>query len=254
MELVAIVRVLARRWRWAAAGALIAVAIAALAALGVETRPSAVAEVKVLVDTRGSRTVNLANGAEAIATQANLLAQAVLGDQQREALARAVGVGSRDLDISVSSTIAPPRPSRLAEHVEKVAGAPAQPYRLELIVSSDVLIVTVRATAPTINDALRLSDAAANLMNVIALARAPSRSRGLVVAPLGTVTARPLPATGNERLPGIAVALVAFVLWCGAVVVLPAIVRLLRSYAAPAPAPAAGPSTARPRASSSAAG
>ncbi|HWC25819.1 MAG TPA: hypothetical protein VG474_04475 [Solirubrobacteraceae bacterium] len=249
MELVAIARVLTRRWRSVAAGALIAVAIAALAAPGAQTKPSAVAEVKVLVDTRGSRTVNLADGAEAIATQANLLAQAVLGDEQRDALARAVGVRSNDLDISVSSTIPPPRPSTLAEHVAKVAGAPVRPYRLELIVSSDVLIVTVRATAPTINDALRLSDAAATLMNVIAVARAPSWSRGLVVQPLGTVTARPLPATGNERLLAIAVALAAFVLWCGAVVVLPAIVRLVGSYGVPAPG--AGPSTARSRASSS---
>ncbi|MBW3606780.1 MAG: hypothetical protein KY463_00240 [Actinobacteria bacterium] len=228
MELVTILRVLARRWAVVAIGAALAVVTGVTLAPAVASKPAARVQIKVLVDTRASRVVNLGDGAEAIGTQAALLAQAMLDDSQRSAIARGAGIRPSDLGVSVASAVPRPPASPLKKRTEEVAAAPAHPFRLDLLIQPDVPIVTLTATAPSPSLAQRLAAVATGALEAFAASQAPTTARRLIVRPLGAVGSEVQRPGASPRLLAVGTVVLLFVLWCCAVIVVPPIVRLMR--------------------------
>jgi hypothetical protein len=223
MELVSILRVLIRKRVMVGLAGLASVALAlgtiyapasSPLALGGSKAPTARATARVLVDMPASLLVNEPGmRADTAATRALLLADLAQTAPVKETIARRAGVAPDELQIVTPSVSAAPLPNPLTEATVAVAKATTAPNVLKLSADGQLPIVWVDATAPDLEQARRLADAA----TVGLQSKAGSDEDRLVVRQLAPPFADEVPG-GSGRLFGFVAALGTFCLLCGGIV------------------------------------
>ena len=254
MDLIAILVVLRRRWILTGLGALICTAAGLFATYHVSISPpqlqsrtteSGAATVEVLVDTprpllAAARTL----GDDTIAQRAALLGSLLARDDVRVEIARDAGVRASELAVD-TPYLSPPIATPLSRSAVEVA-TPRAPNLL--IISPDhpqVPILSIAAEARDPAVAERLANSATAMLG--SLAKGPYGTRPVRIEQLGPVDTDRIPSGPGVKV--IIAAVVAFALWCAAVVLLDRMARRSRPQARrvvgvrpPAhPASAAGP-------------
>lgn len=235
MELISILRVLARRRIAVAVGALVAAlcglwGAGAVLAGGTRAATHGIAQSRVFVDTSSSYAGDLLGGTEVLGTQAALLGALIAGQPQNAEIARRAGVPGGGIEILVRGITDPKVPSTLSRSAVPALESPRRSHSIVVRADSAVAIVTFEAAAPTTAAAARLAQAAVDVMRATTTARAPSAGRSLVVDQLGPV--RSLAATDADPrgpLLGSAIAIALFAAWCSAIVVGTGITRAWRT-------------------------
>lgn len=235
MELIGILRILARRRIAVVVGALAAALCGLWGAGAVPAGGSSraathgIAQSRVFVDTTSSYAGDLRGGTEALGTQAALLGALIAGQPQKVAIARRAGVPVGGIEILVRGITDPKVPSTLVRSAAPALASPRRAHSIVARVDSAIAIVTFEAAAPTAAAAARLAQAAVDVMRATSAARAPSARRSLVVDQLGPVHS--LTATDADPrgpLLGGAIAVALFAAWCSAIVVGAGITRAWR--------------------------
>jgi hypothetical protein len=241
MELMSIVGVLAGRRILVLLGALVAIAVglAAMDAVPIGpavggARTTGMARSRILVDTPHSLVGDLRARADTIGAQAALLSDLLAGGEQVRAIARRAGVAPGSLVVLRPAATMPTKPSPLAEDASVAAATPA-PATVTVRTSTALPIVTIEAVAPDRATAARLAGAASAALRSLAAEQAPSPPRALVVTELEPVRSVAVVSGAGRRVPlALGGALMAFALWCGAIVVLSGLAGAWRGIATPA--------------------
>jgi hypothetical protein len=241
MDLLSTFVVLRRRWVLVCLGALASIALGLFVGYRVSIAPpqlasrateSGTATVKVLVDTRrpllaASRTL----GDDTIASRAALLGSLLARDDVRLQIASAAGVKPSALAIDNPYLLAPIATplSRSADEVSRPV-APA----LLTVGLEDARVPIVSLTAETEDPAAAepLANAATGALSSLARGASAGDGPPVRLEQLGPVATESVPAS-SAALKAIGVAVVLFVLWCTAVVLLDRIGRRRRTPAAP---------------------
>lgn len=214
MGLVGLAHVLWKRRIAVAIGALLAIVVAAV---GIQRGAGSVSTVssssKVLIDTPKSLVADArARGAGTIYTRARLVGNLIADDDAKAAVARKAGLQPSELAIAGPGAAAPPDAiAPLAEQAIAVA-KPIAPYLISVEVAPSLPIVSISATAPDRDQAVRLDRAAVETLSSVA-SEAPGGGSSVAIRRLG----RPLIATkaaGGGMAKPVAGALALFALWC----------------------------------------
>lgn len=239
MEFVNVLTLLARRPVAVAFGALVAL-VAGLVVMGrlplgpaaPSTQHKVIAESRLLVDAPASVIGDLRITAEAIGTQAAMLAGSIADDGVRAQIARRAAVPVGQLEV-LEAAASPPVPGPLATAVAIATAKATLPYVLTSRVDPSVQIITLDAAAPTSAGATALVRAASDTLATRSRQIAPRPARALVIKPLGAVRTAPLESGGRSAFVGLLAALVVFALWCGTVVIGVGAARGWRSVVVP---------------------
>jgi hypothetical protein len=233
MELVSILRVLRRRRRLVALGALLSllagVAIVADAVPVPEKlagRDSAIgaATGRVLLAAAPQRTVlEQSQLTDSIALRGQLLANLMATEDVRSAIARAVGIPPDQVSIRGPSSRPPAVETSLAVEAANAAMLSYAAYGLEVSADLDVPIISFKATGPDAAGATRIVEAATGQLGELIAVRTTDTPK-IRVAPLGPPVERTIVESAHPAI-GIGVALVAFVLWCAGVIVVSGLTR-----------------------------
>lgn len=232
MELVTVLRVLARRRLLLVLGVLAAGCLAGAFALSPFAQPerrASEALTQIQIDTPTSLIVDLTASNATIGTQTRLLANAMPRSSFVADLARAAGISPSQLTVVPEDARNPPRPSSLAERAAEVATTAATPYVLVVSASTDVPVIAIRVSGPDLDTVGRLARAPVTVLRRLTAAQAPSASRTLSVRTLTTATFEPGAATGRRDLVLAALVFVLLtVLWAAALVIVPGAARAWR--------------------------
>lgn len=237
MEFLSIFSVLAQRRMLLAIGAALALLTGAMAArvlpfgpgAGGAAGPAGIAQARVILDHRAAIVADVTAISDAIGTQAALLAEIVAGDTQRDAIAARAAIPAEQLGMTQVRFARLFALGQLAERAATVAATEERPYVVNVWSATPLPILTIDVTGPSGADAARVARAARATLQLLAVQRAPVRGRSVVVRPLGEVRSRDVPVAGPSPLAGTAVAIVLFVLWACALVVLSGLRRVWRS-------------------------
>jgi hypothetical protein len=243
MELLTALRVLARRRVLVLLGALAAGALGAAVggylAIGPFGSPelrSAVATVKIQVDTPRPLATDIWALGLTIGDQATMLGERLTADDTRKLIAREAGVPFEDLAVRSSRTAIVGRPSALARSAVDAASASGTPYRLTVYPAIDAPIVSIVTAGPDARTVTRLAAAATPALRMVIDVAPDTVKQRLVVKPLAAPHTIAVHSGGTKPLFGVLAALIAFVGWCWFVVVAGGVVRALRARP-PEPAP-----------------
>jgi hypothetical protein len=225
MGLVGLLRVLWRRRIAIAVGALLAIAVAVLGIQrGAGAAPTSSSLTQVLVDTPNSLVADAqARGASTIYIRARLLANLIVDDEAKAALAHKAGLQPSELAIAGPGAAAPPAViTPLAEQAIMVA-KPNQPYLVSVEVAPNLPIVSIDANAPDRDQAVKLGRAAVETLSTVA-ASAPGVGSSVAIEQLGgpLISTKAAPSGKAKALGG---ALVLFILWCLACVLFDSVVQ-----------------------------
>lgn len=234
MELIDILRVLARH-RIALALGLVPAAIVGLAvqyqvtlspfALSERVSTSTTAQTRLLLDApEEPPTVDLDSGvADTVGLRAGLLADLMATEAGRKTIANRSGIDPSDLAVLPPASAAPTLRVPLAVAAADAALVTSEPYVLSVAADATIPIVSFAVAAPDTGSAKRIANGAATAYEQLVAARA-SRGSELSVVRLGPVRT----STTVDRMHagiGLAVSLVVLVLWAAGVVVLAGLAR-----------------------------
>lgn len=235
METLTVLRLLWRMRLLVIVGALAAVAAGAVATgkLGIGpfdggSRTVWVATSEVQVDTPRPLATDAHASASTIQTQTVLLADYVTSDAARDAMARAVDIGSADLTVTTPLIDSPLRQSPLVYRTAQAASASRTPYTVVANPAQLTPIMELVAMGPERETTLALSGAAAGALRTAAASDAGDTRRGLEIEPLGPVRLGWFETGGSGLVRGVAVAVFLFSLWCGTIVVGTGVLRAWR--------------------------
>lgn len=226
MELVGIIAVLRHRWVLVCLGALASLACGLLAAYRVSVAPpqvqsrateSGIATVQVLVDTpRPLLAAARTTGDDTIATRAALLGSLLATDPVRHEIARGAGVETSKLGINEPYPGVPVATPLSQSAVER--SGPPEPNVLT-VAPTDPRIPIVSITAQTRDPALAeplAKSATAALESLVSGTDARGGS-AVAIKPLGPVQSQRITVEAG-RLKAAIAAIVAFALWCVALI------------------------------------
>lgn len=240
MELVAVLRTLARRRLLLALGLLLSVGVGALASgalgQGPGTTPelrTAAATTAVQIDTARPIVGDLRANNTSIGTQAILLGEHLAGARSRRILARAAGIPVRDLTVVATRSEEPFRPSPLAIAAGEAAESAGTPFRVTATTRPDAPVIAIRADAPTARQARQLARGVAPALEAAVRAYEVIDFYRLRVRPLGGLQVRQVVDGGPSPAKGAAGGLGFFVAWCCGLVLATGIGRVWRDAAAP---------------------
>jgi hypothetical protein len=242
VEIIAILRVL-RRHRILTALGIVPAVLAGLAVLfhvallppKLERRATTVgsASARVLLGAQEQPTPHLeASMNDSLGTRALILADLMATDEARARIAGGAGLAEGEaVAVYGPSTAAPPVAIPLATKATEAAGLSPEPYRLTVSTDGRVPIITLRATGADAAGAAKIVEAAAGALEQL-LPSGTARRPGLLLQRLG-----PAVGTAHTEQPKAPVAvfgaLVVFVLWCAAVVLVSGVARYRRGRRVP---------------------
>ena len=226
MDTVRILRLLRRHALLVALGALVAVLAGLLSTYQISPLPpkltlratsSGTASGRVLLSARKEPAFGLESKvAGTLSARAKLLADLMATEESRARIAREAGVAAGELAILGPSSGAPALPLPLAVQATESAALARAPYLLKADVEGPVAIITLKASAPDSTAAARIVDAAAASFRDL-LASRSTRTPALLVERLGPPVEHTIVVAHSPSLAAI-VAVVLFVLWCAAIV------------------------------------
>jgi hypothetical protein len=225
-----ILRDLWRRRVLVAAAALVAIAIGWMLAYKVGFPPErrsyqvGVASASVLIDTPKSQVVEIApKGSDMLGARANVLANLMVDGAIKEAIAQRVGVPSKELIATTDSAG--------TTETETPLTATSHAYSTSVAHTSDMNelpIIKIETQAPDVRRAIELANAAvtglSEHLDSTAASETVSDTRRLRVRALGTAQGH-LATRGPGRLIAVAAAIFVFMLGCGLILVVSAVVR-----------------------------
>jgi len=242
MELLNVLRVLMHHRIAVALGAVAAVAVGAVASGALsagspERSPAARGEalIRVLIDTPQSlMATTVVKGAQTVHPRSFLLANLLAGDQLTAAVEREAGLRPGDLVILGPATTEPPVTPGLPERAAEAATVAAlieQEHALTVAIDPSVPIMSIRAAAPDAASARELAGAAVAALQATT-AETGGKGGGVEVEPLGSVLSRSVATQTARNFIGGVAAVIAFIFWCAAIVVLGGLTRLWRRLGA----------------------
>ena len=235
MELLRILRLLWHRRVAVALGGLIVIALAAAAIRGVSLGPlggiggpqvSAVVSGRVLIDTSNSELVHVKPKAiETLAMRAMLWAELLASEPARQTVAREAHVAPDELAVLGPSTrIEPAVLTPLVTRASPAALAPPEPNVLRVYASEVLPVIALEATARDERQARLLMDAAVDGLRSFVAPDGTGVTPPFVVEPFASPRATEI-VTQPGRLRFVLVGVVAFGLWCCAIVIVEGIAR-----------------------------
>lgn len=235
MEIVAILRLLRRRWPWLLPGVALAV-LAGLSAVyrvspsGLESRTvsGGSASGRVLIAALDAPAFNLDSDVSGSLTNRAVMLSNLMGtDALREDIARRAGVAPKDLVVFGPAAGTPEFPVPIAIKSTEAALVPRQPYTATVAAAPLVPIITVRASAPEAAQAAKVVDAVRAAMEQVVKVRS-GENQAIAVERMGPVASRTI-----VKEPGKALAVIAFVLvlavWASTLVVMHGVLRYVRA-------------------------
>ena len=247
MEILVLGRLLWRRRLMLGLGAIAALALA-VAVGSAPPESSALATTRVLLDTPQSQAIDTAPfGAETLPWRASLLSHLMASEPSKQRLARALGIPVEQLYVEDAALNVPAVPSSLPKAASEVASINSAPYVLTIALPNQSLpMIALTSAAPDARSATRLIVAARDVLRSSAppptdrsdvkpaakLSEAEAADTNepyaYVVDQVAPIRVKTVPS-GKGPLKAIAVSLFVFIAWCACVVVLPGLVRRLRS-------------------------
>jgi hypothetical protein len=196
-------------------------AIAAIALGVTSARPTpstTIASERVMLDTPVSE-LSHANpvGGDGLGARTTILGNLVASGPAQARIARAAGV-PRARFVALAPSTLPEVASPLARAAEAAGSATPERYVLKIGVDPGLPLVIFDALAPSRREARAILDAAVQSLSDAA---GPD-SRRVVTEPLGEAQTRVIRGSSG-RVRAVALAVVAFALWCGCVVLLAAL-------------------------------
>jgi hypothetical protein len=243
VEVIDMLRVLARRRAALALALLFSIVVGVMVQYQVSLSPPGLSErvttahaaqTRVLLDApEEPPTIDLDSPvADTLGLRAGLLADKMATDQVRSEIARRAGIEESELAVLPPASAPPPLPIPLAVAAADAARLTSEPYALSIAADPTVPIVRFVAGAPDTESAGRIANAAAASYEAL-VADGVNREFRLSVERLGH--ARTI--TTVDRMPivvGPAVAIVLFALGAASIVLLAGIGRAWRAAAQPA--------------------
>jgi hypothetical protein len=240
MELIAVMRVLRRRWRAVAIGAMLAFAVLITGVYSVSISPpglqrkvttTGVATSQVLVNTPSSLVVDArARGVKSIVARASFLGSLAASDAARAQIAHRLGLAPREVEISGPGSGVPVVPTALAEQATEVA-KPHTVYVVNIDEDPSLPILTISTAGPDPAAAGRLANATTAEMTALTRS-SPALHGTLAVDPIGTAT-HGTKSAGGSRVKAVLAAAILFVVWCVGVALLDAFGRRRHEFADP---------------------
>jgi len=224
-------RVLWRRRIAVVLGALLALTVALLALyrfpdLQSRATTSGFAQERVLVDTPTSLLADArAKGAASITTRAVLLSNLLASDEARMDMAQRAGLKEAEIGVVGLGTAVPDVVSPLAEQAIQVT-QPRTPYRVTVSEGPSLPILSIYATAPDEKGASRLARGAVAALASLA-ADAPAAGGQMRVTRVGAQQSGSK-VVAPRKLKAAVAAIVIFILWCTALVLLDGALRRRR--------------------------
>lgn len=230
MELLSVLRVLARRPLLVALG-LLAAAVAGVAtgeALSAPAeRRSAVARSEIQIDTPNSLLVDLVAIDSALRAQTVLLADQLAGSEQRAAIAHAAGIAPARLTVLRADAALPPRVSPLATRAAEAAATARSAYVLTVSATTELPVISIRATGADSATVGRLAQAPTTVLQTLTAAAAPGRGHSVrVLTPVEFVS--DAVNGGRNVFKAVLAFIVLAVLSCIAIVILDGVARARR--------------------------
>lgn len=246
MELLSVIRVLARRRILVALGVLPALLAGAMAAgmlpFGPGSTPGAasgLAQTRVNVDRPTAAVADTAEITDTLGKQAALLTDIISGDAQRNEIARRAGIPAAHLGMQQMQLAQLAVHGQLAKRAAEASATIARPYVVNVWAADPLPVLTVDVVGPTGADAARVARATRGALRALAAARAPSAKRGIVIKSLGKLRAVDVPASAHSKIVAPAAVIGFFIFWLCAVVVFTGLQRGWRNATA-------GPAAATP--------
>lgn len=241
MESVGILRALWRRRALVALGALLAilVGVSALYRISLSSMPqkretlSAFSVERLLVDTPNSLVADAqAPGAASIVIRAILLGDLLSSPEARATIAREAGLSPAEIDVIGPSTTVPEVATPLAEKAIEVT-RPGRPYIVTVGQESNLPILSVRATAPSPEEAAKLTRATTATLDALG-GEGQATGGDVAIEPIAKAQTGAI-ATSPGKTKAVGLAMVVFFLWCVAIVVFDRFLRRARRSSAPLP-------------------
>lgn len=241
MELVDVLKVLARHRLALAAGLLVAIAAGLAVQYRVSLSPFTLSERVSTTTTAQTRlqldapdkpsAVDLDPGvADTLGLRAGLVADLLATDAVREDMARDSGIPPSELAVLPPASASPSLPVPLAVAAAEAARVTTEPYTLALAADVSIPIVALHVTAPDTSSARRIAAAATRAYKRLVATRLGKPSR-LSVEPLGEVRT----TTKVDRLRravGVGAIMAVFTIWAVGLVLLTGLRRAWRGAAA----------------------
>ena len=248
-------RLLAPHKALIAAGAVLALVVALVLmfrlsvlppALSSRQQVSGLATASVIIAARNESTVDVGTQLGALQSEAVLLADRLATDDARAGIARTAGVGADQVAIIGPAMSAPPLQLPLARAATKAATAAAESYRLTVTTAGHLPIVSMSATGPDPVSAARVASAAATTLDH--LAASDGTQPRSIVQRLGTPSQKTV-TSDSPAASAIGGALLTFVLWCSAIILVSGAARGRRNrrWEGPSSRPSASTQSHAPR-------
>lgn len=245
MELIDVLRVLARHRLALVVGLLVAIAAGLAVQYRVSLSPLALSErvsttttaqTRLLLDAPDKPSaVDLDPGvADTLGLRAGLLADLLATDAVREEIARDSGVPPSELAVLPPASASPSLPVPLAVAAVEAAQVTTEPYTLAVAADASIPIVSLRVVAPDAASAKRIAAATSTAYERLVATRLGKPSR-LSVERLGRIRTE----TTVDRLPravGLAAVIAVFTMWAVGLVLLTGLRRAWRGASRPLPA------------------
>ena len=221
MELVAILRALWRRRLLLAVGAIAIIALAVTFGASAPTRTGK-ATTRLMLDTGSSQLIG-ANpaGAESLTWRTQLLTELLTSDPIEARIASGTGISTDQLRIIEPLVLTPEVDTALPRHAAEAAVVTTEPYVVKAESDIEVPVVSIEATAPDRETAVRLAEVTSRVMQgEDQPVRTTGRQRFVVES------ARPIKSEEVVSRPppvkAIGMAVVLLGLWCAILAALPA--------------------------------
>jgi hypothetical protein len=221
VELLGILRPLARRPILVLIGALVAFAAGVLAA-GEETKTTGTASARLMLDTaRSQLTHDAPTGADTLTWRSVLLAYQAGTRPLTERIAAEVGIRRGELVVVYPDLADPYTPAALPARAAEMAGEISEKYILTVDIDEIVPIISLAAEAPDRGAAARLAAAALRALEDAGTTAQPRPGiQGLSAEAMGPVRSKAVVREPSPLLgPGVAIAL--FGIWCAGVALMP---------------------------------
>lgn len=203
-----------RRWRRlpVAVGALVAI-LAAVTIGKSHTPPTGLARTQVLVNTRQSELAAAAPvGADSLWWRASLLGMLLGTQQERNQIARTIGVPADEIGASNAQLANPMVPAALPVAASEAA-AVSLPYVLTVYTDNVLPIVSIAASAPDRAQAVRLAQAAVQQLEAGAPTHDTPELQGLSVTEVDPIKGSDVVVSSGGHTKMVTVAVVVFGLW-----------------------------------------
>jgi hypothetical protein len=221
VELLGILRPLARRPILVLIGAVVALAVG-LSAAGGETKTTGTASARLMLDTANSQLTHQAPpGADTLTWRSVLLAYQAGTRPLTERIAAELGIRRGELVVVYPDLANPYTPAALPARAAEMAAVIPEKYILSVDIDEIVPIISLAAEAPDRGAAARLVAAA---LRALEHAGTPAQLtpgiQGLSAEAMGPVRSKAVVDKPNPLL-GVGIAIVLFGVWCAGVALLP---------------------------------